>query len=212
MLSIEDTLRESEVTLQERSSLLADMVEHNKQLESRLDEEQAQVFELKESGNRGQIELTVKQDELTRIRRDLHDKEDSLAEIINEERTHREVAQAELAKVKARFQSMTKTAVADLEKENKALKDKIRRQEAFLERKLQKEKILRDRSVRNKSVSPKKQGGASNGSKTTGDVRRSSAAQSTCSEVSSIPLSETTHLYAISKIKSGEVPDWELES
>jgi chromosome segregation ATPase len=208
MLSIEETLRESEVTLQERSSLLADMVEHNKHLESRMDEEQARVSELEESGNRGQIELAVKQVELTRIRRDLREKEDSLAEIINEERTHREIAEAELAKVKTRFQSMTKTAVADLEKENTALKDKIRRQEAFLERKLQKEKVLRDRTVRNKSVSPKKQGGASNRSK----MRRPSAAQSTCSEVSSIPHSETTHLYAMSKIESEEVPDWELES
>ena len=206
MLSSDEMLRENEVTLQERSSLLADMVEHNKHLESRLDEEQARASELEESGNRGQIELTVKEDELMRIRSDLREKEDSLAEIINEERTHREVAEAELAKVKSRFQSMTKTAVADLEKENTALKDKIRRQEAFLERKLQKEKVMRDRTVRNKSVSPKKQGGASNRSKTTGDVRRPSAAQSVCSEVSSIPQS------AMSKIESEEVPDWELES
>jgi chromosome segregation ATPase len=210
MLSSEEMSRETEVTLQARSSLLADMVEHNKKLESRMDEEQARVSELEESGKRGQIELAIKQDELTRIRRNLCEKEDSLAEIINEERTHREVAEAELAKVKARFQSMTRTAVADLEKENIALKDKIRRQEAFLERKLQKEKVLRDRTVRNKNGTPKKHGGVR--SKTTGDVRRPSAAQSTCSEVSSIPQSETTHLYAMSKIESEEVPDWELES
>lgn len=144
----EEELTETDRVLTERTSLLSDMVEHNKDLESKLDKQEAQISALEEETTRGRRDLSEAQTELKRAREDLCKRENSLTAKLNEERTYRDNAERSLAKLKVQYKEATKTrkTIAELEKDNAALKDKIARQEAYLQRKLKKEKVQRSRT------------------------------------------------------------------
>jgi hypothetical protein len=77
-------------------------------------------------------------------------------ETIHDERHLKEIAEADLEVAQSKLRSMKhdNRDVNELEKENRSLKDKVRRQEGYLKRKLQKEKVLRDRNTRNVMATP----------------------------------------------------------
>ena len=115
-----------EMVLQERSDLLGQMVEINKSLQSAADT------------------LSDTKHELTELRRERGE----LTEAVSREQSLREVLEAELSTVHAQVASIKKEGKdnASLKTENAELHAKIKRQEAFLKKKLQKEKVMRDRS------------------------------------------------------------------
>jgi hypothetical protein len=145
--TFEKKLLETDTVLRERTSLLSEMVEHNKDLESKLNKQQAQIAAMEEESRRCRTDLIETQRELQRTRDDFSQRENSLTAKLNEERIHRDNAERAHSKLKVQVAdaTATKKAVADLERDNQVLKDKIIRQEAYLQRKLQKEKIQRGR-------------------------------------------------------------------
>lgn len=149
MRGIEIKLVETESILKERTILLSEMVEHNHDLESRLDKQQAQFEAMEEETTRSRYQLSETQSELLRAREDLCHRENALTAKLNEERSHRNNAERALSKFKVEFKdsSRDRKLVAQLQQDNKTLKDKIMRQEAYLQRKLQKEREDRARST-----------------------------------------------------------------
>jgi hypothetical protein len=143
--SVEIKLGETENVMKERTSLLSEMVEHNRDLECRLEKQQAQIDAMEEETSRCRVELSETQSELMRSREDLCKRENALTAKLNEERSHRDIAERALSKIKVQFKdaAVAKKTISDLEKDNKNLKDKVARQEAYLQRKLQKDKIHR---------------------------------------------------------------------
>jgi chromosome segregation ATPase len=212
-----DILLESEKTLQERTSLLSEMVDHNKDLESKLEKQQVQISALQEESSRGWHELEVQQRELLKAREELHEKEKSLTTKLHEERTFRDSAEKSLAKMKIRYTEAEKAKklVVELEKENGALKDKVSRQEAYLERKLKKEKVLRDRitpvaNAKQGIQTPIRQRTTQRNSTSASSVCRSVANQSNGSGLSP-PMKSVAKSRSSMKQKVEKIPDWELE-
>ena len=144
----EAKLGDMETCLQQRSNLLADMVEHNKSLESISETQRKRLAELESSFSKCQSELTIKGELIDKLRREMSLKEGNLTQSLDEEGNRREIAESELMQVKARLDAVSKEQkdIAELEKENRELKDKVRRQEEFLRRKIHREKILRERN------------------------------------------------------------------
>ena len=84
----------------------------------------------------------------------LDGKDNECAAALEQERALRELLNEELVELKAKFeaQSNDKQTNADLIKEVATLKDKIRRQEAYLKRRLNKERLARKRGTKSQDI------------------------------------------------------------
>uniref|UniRef100_A0A7S1Y500 Uncharacterized protein n=1 Tax=Grammatophora oceanica TaxID=210454 RepID=A0A7S1Y500_9STRA len=140
---------ELETILEGRTQLLSDMVAHNKQTEDDKTRALGELKELKgllERLTREKSEMEVEKAELTS---EFRRKEDQFLETVQNERQLREIAESNLEDANSRLSRTSRDdkEVRELEKENALLKDKVRRQEAHLQRKLEKDKVLRERST-----------------------------------------------------------------
>jgi chromosome segregation ATPase len=165
---------DAEETIEDRTTLLADMVAHNKETEEQKESYLADLNKAREEAAKYKSDLEEAREEFARLRSASTKKEDQLLEAIQHEREMREVAEVELENAHARLHNSNRDdkELSQLEKENETLRDKVRRQEAYLQRKLQKDKVLRERitkpsgiatpsrtnSVRKKPLSSAKKG------------------------------------------------------
>lgn len=145
----EEQMAAVEAALQERTTLLGDMVTHNKLLESKLSHLGTRLESRDEQSCSLELGIIDKEDELERFRVDWKKKEDHYLEDIIEERNLREIAEADLEATRSRLRLSRHGGkdIGELEKENEALKDKVRRQEVYLQRKLEKDKALKERTT-----------------------------------------------------------------
>jgi hypothetical protein len=93
------------------------------------------------------VQLQDKEQEMKRQHLDWQKKEDAYLEKLHKESQRRELCEVDLCEARTKLEKIRieyKDCV-ELEKENIALKDKIRRQEAYLRRKLEQEKVIRER-------------------------------------------------------------------
>ena len=147
---------EVERQLQDRTKLLGDMVTSNKEVEDEKEKALALIVDLQEAVDRFEEENEAMKRELVEVRELQQKREDQLLETIHDERHSKEIAEADLEVAQSKLRSIKhdNRDVNELEKENRSLKDKVRRQEGYLKRKLQKEKVLRDRTTRNVMATP----------------------------------------------------------
>lgn len=147
---------EVERQLEDRTKLLGDMVTSNKEVEDEKEKALALIIDLQEAVDRFEEENEAIKKELVEVRELQRKREDQLLETIHDERHLKEIAEADLEVAQSKLRSMKhdNRDVNELEKENRSLKDKVRRQEGYLKRKLQKEKVLRDRNTRNVMATP----------------------------------------------------------
>lgn len=137
-----------EQALHERTHQLDEMISDNKLLEEKMTERNAELSGLAEQNEGLQVELSEASMDGGRARAEWSKREDEYLAELADERLRRELAEADLVALRS-TQDCARQAVrdsAELEKENQALKVKIRRQEAYMKRKLDKEKALRERS------------------------------------------------------------------
>ena len=140
-------------TLDERSTLLSQMVAHNRELQEENESTTSRLRMLESTSESRERDRDFAVQELNRLKTHVKTMEKHYQESMDNEQNLREIAETEVETL--RIQLMTikrhdKDSV-ELEKENGALRDKIRRQEAFLKRKLKKEKTLRTRNTNQKS-------------------------------------------------------------
>ncbi|KAL3923093.1 MAG: hypothetical protein SGILL_001851, partial [Bacillariaceae sp.] len=147
-------LKESETILKERSTLLGEMVDQNKELESQLEKEQDDLKSMEGKFAQGRVDLEQSKKDLKEIQHELRRKESVLQSKLKEERESKEFAEESLRKLKIKYNQAVKTqkCVTDLERQNSELRDKIRRQEAYLQRKLDREKMERGRLTPTKGI------------------------------------------------------------
>jgi chromosome segregation ATPase len=154
LMAAEDTIASQEQqmisleeALQDRTTLLASMVDQNKDLQAKFDRIDLAFKKMEEESSLLHVQVQDKHCELERLREEWRQKEDCYLAELHKERNIREIVEADLeAKAKQldglRFDSKY---LADLEKENQTLRDKIRRQEAYMKRKMEQDKVVRDR-------------------------------------------------------------------
>ena len=185
----EREMAEVQKVLEERTQLLGDMVAHNKETEDEKDQAIAHVSDLQEAVDRYQEDIEAVQGELSDLREMQQKREEQLLDTIHNERQLREIAEADLEATKSRFRSVRRDSkdVNELEKENMALKDKVRRQEDYLKRKLQKEKVLRERKTKNVLATPARITSPSKRRQVPASVGASSTMSFALSETSSFP-------------------------
>jgi chromosome segregation ATPase len=137
--------------VKERSTLLADVVDHNKELELKMEKQHQQLSDVEGEAKEGRLELDTKRGEISKLRRDHFDKESSLKKQLKEERRNLESAEKSLEKMKRQHTDaeLYKKQVAEYEKEMDALQDKVKRQEAYMQKKL-----LKDRTSSRSMVTP----------------------------------------------------------
>lgn len=140
-----DTIEKQQTLLSDRTKLLGDMVKQNREVERDLEEARSLVTELQEESDRYLQTKASSELERRHLRDELKQKEMQYAETISQERCLRDDVENELCKVRSELDRyrLEFKSIDELTKENLALKDKIRRQEAYLKRKLEKEKVSR---------------------------------------------------------------------
>ena len=202
---------EVEHALKERSTLLGEMVEHNKDLEVNLESMKIQISFMEDERNQEKDEIEQTEKDLSKAREELSQKEKVITKKLRDGNMVRETAEKALARMKKQYNEAVKVkkSVADLETENATLKDKVSRQEAYLQRKLQKEKTLKNRMSPIPGTPPRQKASPRKVMLST---------QSICSETSSrasscIPGPNTTRsrLQTPTKHTGSKIPDWELE-
>mmetsp|Transcript_30087 Transcript_30087/g.66624 ORF Transcript_30087/g.66624 Transcript_30087/m.66624 type:complete len:913 (-) Transcript_30087:48-2786(-) len=141
-----DTIEKQQTLLSDRTKLLGDMVKQNREVERDLEEARGLVTELQEESDRYLQTKASSEMERRHLRDELKQKEIQYAETIRQERCLRDDVENELCKVRSELDRyrLEFKSIDELTKENLALKDKIRRQEAYLKRKLEKEKVSRN--------------------------------------------------------------------
>jgi septal ring factor EnvC (AmiA/AmiB activator) len=145
--SLMKRLADAEETIEDRTALLADMVAHNKETEEQKENYVADLNKVRKEAATYRSDLEEAREEFARLRVVSTKKEDQLLEVIQNEREMREVTEVELENAHARLHNSNRDdkELSQLEKENEILRDKVSRQEAYLQRKLQKDKVLRER-------------------------------------------------------------------
>ena len=150
-------LQDSERLLAERGHRPSEMVDNNREIKSELEKEERKLRINEDKFFQEQNILNTTKVDLAKVQVEPRRKESVRLSKLKEERNEKEFAEESLriAKNKNREAMKTRRNVNELERENGELKDKIRRQEAYLQRKLQKEKMDRSRLTPSKSsVSP----------------------------------------------------------
>ena len=147
---------ELEQQLDGRSKLLAEMVKHNKSTEESNIKSQKELDELKAATEAYKSGKENVDSEITNLKKAFLVKEDKYLEIIQEEQQKREIAETDLETTLTRIRESKRETkeLSELQKENEDLRCKVKRQEAFLKRKLQKDKVLRERATKNTLTTP----------------------------------------------------------
>jgi chromosome segregation ATPase len=156
---LESRLSELTVIIDERDTTIHELKEAALRGELALEKEQTERHNTEEKNSKEQTDLEETRNDLKKALDEFRKKESVLESKLEEERGNKEYAEESLKIVKAKYNEVVKTKrnVTDLERENGELKDKIRRQETYLQKKLQKEKAVRARLTPTKSiVSPSK--------------------------------------------------------
>jgi chromosome segregation ATPase len=197
LVNYEEQMAQLEEALEERTKLVSDMMSSTKELQVKVDRSDLEYKTLEERSSLLQVRLLDKEDELKRLRSEWQHKEDEYLGELHKERNSREILEADLAATIARLEAakVESRDLSELEKENVALKDKIRRQEAFLQRKIEQDKAVRERILLPGShikaaaiaKTPARVGTQQRGIKSS-----STSSQSTRSTV---PDTESTHLF-----------------
>ena len=149
LINYEGQMSQLEVALQDRTHLLADAVAKSKELQGKIARSNTEYRAMEEQSSTLQIRVLDVEDELKRCINEWKLKEDDYLAGIDKERNLREILESDLAAIIARLEStkIESRDLIELEKENVTLKDKIRRQEAYLQRKIEQEKAVRERIV-----------------------------------------------------------------
>jgi hypothetical protein len=148
--TLQKELAAAEAVLESRTQVMADMVvAHKKEAEERRERALAELKSEKAVSEQKIIMLEETQQELARMKLTFSKVEDELLFAVESEWKLRESAEVELENLHAKMKTKRDDReLTELEKQNEALRDKVRRQEAFLLRKIQKDKVLRERNVK----------------------------------------------------------------
>lgn len=140
-------LEGKDAIMTDRTKLLSDMVAQNKELENDLVEARQIASDLQEESERYMGEKESAEMAVAKLQKELDRREEQFLAAMHKERTSRERLEDELFQTNRALENAKKDGkeYEELEKENQDLKDKVKRQEAYLRRKLEKEKMLRDR-------------------------------------------------------------------
>lgn len=136
-----------EAALQDHIQRLSKVTNQNDALQAQVSRAGSDYENMEEKSSLLQIRLLDKDDEIKRLKSDWQSKEDDYLDQIHTQTMKREICETDLFSLRNQLErkSATDKGFTELEKENQTLKDKIRRQEAFLKRKLEQQKLLRDR-------------------------------------------------------------------
>jgi len=148
LLSQEQQMIKFEAELQDRTNLLAEMVAHSKKLQEKLDQTNSVFASMEERSSVLQVQLQDREEELKQRHEEWRQKEDEYLGEIQNMQHMRAVCESDLAQLQLRYEKLhcERKDASELEKENQQLKDKVRRQEAYLKRKLEQDKAARERN------------------------------------------------------------------
>lgn len=132
--------------LNDRTKLLGDMVIQNKDLEGDLQEARAIVTDLQEETDSYMHQKDEAEATMMKIKKRYASLEDDFHAALTKERGIRERVEAELGATRVALENARRDIkdAYDKEKEITVLKDKVKRQEAYLKRKLEKERVLKE--------------------------------------------------------------------
>jgi hypothetical protein len=185
-----------EEALQDRAKLLAEMIARNKELQARIDRGESDFKSMEKKSSVLQVQLLDKEDELQRLRNEWQQREDGYLGEIHSERNRLEISEVDLAAACLRLETVRIESkdLSELEKENQSLKDRIRRQDAYMQRKIEQEKAIRDRIIPGSVL--KVPGSATKTPARTvrGSVRKSASAHASRATRSTVPESESLDL------------------
>ena len=142
-----EAFQKIQVALNERTKLLGDMVTQNKIFERDLQEARTITADLQKESEKYMLEKDATDAAIIKLKEDLDKREEQFLTNLHKERQYREKIVHDYILMNKALQVAKKDEkeYEELEKENNILKDKVKRQEAYLKRKLEKEKMLKDR-------------------------------------------------------------------
>jgi len=135
--------------LDDRTKLIGDMVSQNKEMDKDLNESRILVTKLQEELDTSILQKNNAEASLSRTKKEITTFSDNHNYKLQEEHSIRCALEDELEGTKSTLQGaqMSLKNIPMLEKENEELKDKVKRQQSYLERKLQQEKVRKNRMI-----------------------------------------------------------------
>lgn len=154
LVSHENQMMTLEEALQDRTSVLDEMLARNKDLEAKIERSECDYRVMQDQSSMLQVRLLDKEDELKRLQVEWQQKEDDYLGEIHSERNRREIIEVDLATARLRLETVRIESrdLSELDKENQSLKDKIRRQDAYMQRKIEQERAVRDRIIQGSAM------------------------------------------------------------
>jgi chromosome segregation ATPase len=134
-----------ESSMNEKVLLNEELSRHNKELESFLQTQNQAVDQVRAEVDSLRIKLQARDDQIKELKAEKADQEQSLLDELETERQNLQIVTSELEATQQKLGVLLRENkdIVELEKEREALQDKVRRQEAYLKRKLDKEKMGR---------------------------------------------------------------------
>lgn len=187
-------------TIEEKKLLNEELSRHNKELESFLQTQNLAVDQVQAEVNSLRVKLQAREDQIKELKADKANQEQNLLEELETERQNLQIATSELEAAQQKLGVLLRENkdIAELEKEREALQDKVRRQEAYLKRKLEKEKMGR--------VAARPNGLQPSPVKRTNANKRHSTPSSVSPELQNVPTQSTATMST-----GGSKLDWELD-
>ncbi len=134
-----------ESSMNERILLNEELSRHNKELESFLQTQNQAVDQVRAEVDSLRIKLQARDDQVKELKAEKTNQEQILLDELETERQNLQMVTSELEVTQQKLGVLLRENkdIVELEKEREALQDKVRRQEAYLKRKLDKEKMGR---------------------------------------------------------------------
>ncbi|GAX22833.1 hypothetical protein FisN_24Lh117 [Fistulifera solaris] len=134
-----------ERAMNEKILLNEELSRHNKELESFLQTQNQAVDQVRAEVDSLRIKLQARDDQIKELKAEKANQEQSLLDELETERQNLQIVTSELEATQQKLGVLLRENkdIVELEKEREALQDKVRRQEAYLKRKLDKEKMGR---------------------------------------------------------------------
>lgn len=149
LINYEVQMSQLEAALHDRTNMLDNALTKSKELQGKVDKCDIDFRAMEQQSSILQVRVLDLEDELKRFVNEWKLKEDEYLSEIDKERNLRQILETDLVSTVARLESakIESKDLIELEKENVTLKDKIRRQEAYLHRKIEQEKAVRERII-----------------------------------------------------------------
>jgi chromosome segregation ATPase len=214
MLEQQHRIHMLETDIKETKTFMDELARYNKELEMTLQTQASAADDIDKEVRLLRRKVAEKESEFVQCKAEWTEKEKELCEQVSTEQNLHEIAMSELEATRRKLEAVIQDnkETAELEKECARLRDKVQRQDAYLRRKLEKEKALRSRANGVAVPPPSAQRPRRSVSLTNSGMTTPHRSFSLTSSCMATPLASNVRSQSLVESPLNDSLDWELDS